>query len=198
MSLRIIEGSKGSGKSAVATAFAETAFKQGREIYSNIELGFDFEYIDKEMFTTKEGRAELQDCFIFLDEAHNLFPAYRCMSDDAIAMSFFVKQIRKRQIDVCMTTQQATAVYIDLRRNLDVLDECTAKKIVMQENGRKGMRDATLYEIEHKLVDAIMIKETLLWTETSTKPAVVKWRVLPPKELKRIFTLYNSDEFVEF
>jgi len=108
------------------------------------------------------------------------------MSDEAIAMSFFCKQIRKRYVDVVLTTQQATAVYIDLRRNLDVLDECTAKKIVSTD-GRKGMRDATLYEIEHKKVDAIVIKETLLWTETSTKPAVVKWRVLPPKEFKTDF-----------
>jgi hypothetical protein len=197
MSLRIIEGSKGSGKTAVGTALAETAYNNGQDIFSNIELGFDFTYIDKEMFTTKEGRAQLQNCFVLVDEAHNSFPSYRCMSDEAIAMSFFCKQIRKRYVDVVLTTQQATAVYIDLRRNLDVLDECTAKKIVSTD-GRKGMRDATLYEIEHKKVDAIVIKETLLWTETSTKPAVVKWRVLPPKELKRIFTLYNSDEYVEF
>jgi len=42
MSLRIIEGSKGSGKTAVGTALAETAYNNGQDIFSNIELGFDF------------------------------------------------------------------------------------------------------------------------------------------------------------
>ena len=194
MALRIIEGSKGSGKSCLGTAFAYSAYKEKRTIFSNIELKFDFEYIDKDSFFEEKQRKKLRDCFILVDEAHNYFPAYRCMSDDAIKMSYFAKQIRKRRVDVCMTTQQATAVYIDLRRNLDVLDECTAMKIVATEDGNK-MRAATLWEIEHQKIDMIMVRETLLWTETTTKPAVVKWRMLDPKP---VFKLYDSEEYIEF
>src|SRR5271157_1648063 len=102
MALRIVEGGKGSGKSCLGTAFAYSAYKQGRDIFSNIELKFDFEYIEKESFFDESKRRKLKDCFILVDEAHNYFPAYRCMSDDAIKMSYFAKQIRKRKVDVCM------------------------------------------------------------------------------------------------
>jgi predicted dinucleotide-utilizing enzyme len=117
------------------------------------------------------------------------------MSASNKAADKFQRQIRKRKCDVILTTQQAIAVDITFRRNLEIMNECFPYHKIQMEDGSIGLRKATLWEIEHKKVDSILIKETLYWAETSTQPAPVKWIRFDPKPY---FGMYDSDEFVDF
>lgn len=195
MSLRIVEGAKGSGKSVWATHLAYLAYRHGRNVFANYKLEFPYTTIDEDTFTTPEGRKELQDCVVVVDEAHNYFGARNFMSESNKSAGLFQRQLRKRKCDMILTSQQAIAIDIDFRRNLEILDECFAYKIIRLEDGSLGMRRATLFEIENQQVDRIMVKETLYWAETSSQPAPVKWIKF---NAKPYFKLYNSDEFVDW
>jgi hypothetical protein len=195
MSLRIIEGGKGGGKTVYATHLAYLAFRHGRNVFANYRLEFPHSTIDEDTFTTPEGREKLTDCVIVVDEAHNYFGARDFMSASNKAADKFQRQIRKRKCDVILTTQQAIAVDIAFRRNLEIMDECFPYHQIQMEDGSIGLRKATLWEIEHKKIDRILIKETLYWAETSTQPAPVKWIKFNPTPY---FGMYDSDEFVDF
>lgn len=129
---------------------------------------------------------------ILVDEAHNIWGARTFMSTSNRIGGLLQRQLRKRGCDLILTSQQAIAIDIDFRRNLDVMDECFPYHL---DKSRGGFRKATLWEIEHKQVDLVMVKETLYWAETSSQPAPTSWIKFDPKPY---FKLYDSNEFVDF
>lgn len=192
MSLRIIEGSKGAGKTCLATHHAYKAYHKGRTVFANYHLEFPYTAIDEDTFNTEKGRAKLKDCVIVVDEAHNYFGARTFMSETNRNMDKFQRQIRKRNCDVILTSQQAVAIDITFRRNLEIMDECFPYHL---DHRQGGYRKATLWEIENKKVDLIMVKETLYWAETSSTPAPSSWIKFNPVPY---YKMYDSDEFVDF
>jgi hypothetical protein len=93
-------------------------------------------------------------------------------------------QSRKRKLSIILTTQQMSNIDIRLRKNVDLLLECSA----LVKAGGKKLRPASIQEIEAQKVDYIRV------VMTDYSMGYRKERVYDPHPM---FTKYNSEEFVD-
>jgi hypothetical protein len=189
MAITIIEGIVGAGKSVVLTHHGYKAHCRGEVVYANYHLSFPHKRLNLKEIV--KGLPLLRDATILLDEAQNTVSARSFMSSNNLMFSKFVKQTRKAGIDLFCATQQAIGIDIDIRRNLHVLETVYPYRLVTNSDGARTMRKATLWEIENRHVDRIVIKKTLYWAEESDKPAPIKWSVLDPT---KYFKMYDTRE----
>lgn len=185
MSLKVITGYKGAGKTCLATKFAWEAYNVGRPIFSNYSLEFEYQPIDiKEML---ENPSEVKDAVILIDEAQTWVDCRMAGAKKNRLFSYLMLQGRKRRIDIIMTSQQIENVDIRIRKNLEHLYEC--KPLVKDKYKGKGiLRGASDVEIENHKVDMIKV----IWHDYSL--GKIKKTIFDPKPY---FEMYDSDEFVD-
>jgi len=180
MPLILVTGNKGGGKTCFATSMAKLAFDKGRNVFSNYHLAFDYSPINVSKMI--ENPDSVRDAVILIDEAHITLDSRRAGSGKNIMFSYLMTQSRKRRISLILTTQQASAVDVRIRRNMDELYLCEAMK------ASKGVvRRATTHEVEHANVDLILV------TMTDYGQLIQKKMLWNPKST---FELYDSDEFI--
>lgn len=179
MSLRLMTGVKGSGKTCLTTAMLCESYQKGRGIYANYALKFPYTPLDMEDIV--ENMENLQDVAIAIDEAQIYFDCRMSASKQNRLFSYLMLQSRKRNVDILMTSQQLWNVDVRIRRNLDYLSECVA----MVEKAPGKFRRATVEEIEGRRVDRVFVRETNYAQESSRS---FLFNPTP------YFTLYNSDE----
>jgi hypothetical protein len=189
MAITIIQGIVGAGKSVVLTHHGYSAYRKGEIVYANYRLAFTHRRLNLKNIVHDLPR--LRDATILFDEAQNQVSARQFMSGSNIMFSKFVKQTRKAGIDLYIATQQAIGIDIDIRRNLHVLETVFPYRIAQDASGARVMRKATLWEIEHRHVDRIVIKKELYWAEEPGKEVPVKWSVFNPT---KYFALYDTRE----
>jgi len=180
MSLKMITGLKGAGKTAYMTKLLHDSWKAGRKVRANYKLEFPFEPIDLEFLLTNPH--ELYDMSIGIDEAQTYFDCRLSQTKKNRIFSYLMLQSRKRHVDIFFTSQQASNVDIRIRKNIDFLYECTAMVSTSQ-----GLKRANIADIEAKKITRIMIVEFNFEAEEKRK------FIFNPKE---IYKLYDSDEFI--
>jgi hypothetical protein len=185
MSLKVITGYKGSGKTCLATKFAYEGFLIGKPIFSNYSLAFDYQPIDiKDML---DNPSDVKDGIILIDEAQTWVDCRMAGAKKNRLFSYLMLQGRKRRIDIIMTSQQLDNVDIRVRRNLEHLYNCIP--LVKDVFRGKGiMRAASDVEIENHRVDLIKVT----WHDYSL--GKIKKTIFDPAPY---FELYDSDEFVD-
>jgi hypothetical protein len=112
-------GLLGQGKTLAMTTFAkELHDTQGRKVMSNykVRFGEPVNPIDLIGF-------EIEDCVLLLDEAYTLLDS-RYNSQAARHIGYFLKQTRKRSVDVYYTSQRFKDVDIRLRQITDRVVVC--------------------------------------------------------------------------
>jgi len=183
LSLKVITGYKGAGKTAFCTSLCNTGHQHGRRIFSNYKLEFPYKPIDLKAMI--ENPNWVKDGIIAIDEAQTFVDCRMSASKKNRLFSYIMLQGRKRKIDIILTTQQIDNVDIRIRRNLEHLYEC--KALVKDEEMHK-LRPATAEEIEGQMVDLVHITFTDYTMGRRMK------MLFDPHPM---FKLYDSDEFVD-
>jgi hypothetical protein len=184
--LEVVEGMKGAGKTVYMTYRGYLAYRQNKPVFANYHLEFPYEPINLDTFVNHPD--VLRDATVLVDEAHNYFDAREFMSKKNQKFNKFAVQVRKRRVEVILSSQQYENIDIRIRKNTDVVSECHPYRLVMI-NGKKSLRPCLLSEIEHHNVDMILIKKTLIWANSK-----VQWIKFDPRHY---FNMFDSDEFME-
>lgn len=185
MSLKVIVGHKGDGKTNLCTSLCYNGWLAGRKIFSNYKLEFPFTPIDLKAMI--ENPDWVRDGIIAIDEAQTFVDCRMAGSKKNRLFSYIMLQGRKRKIDIILTSQQLDNVDIRIRRNLEHLYECEA--IVKDvRDGKPILRRATAEEKEAAHVDLVKV------TFTDYTMGVRKKMIFDPAPF---FRLYDSDEFID-
>lgn len=181
MSLKLLTGFKGHGKTVLLTKFLHDDYRKGRDIYSNYGLTFPHKKID--IGWMLEHPDQMVDASIGIDEAQTYFDCRCSGTKRNRVFSYLMLQSRKRGVDIYFTSQQFENVDIRIRRNIDYLYECTA--YIIED---KRLRKANVQEIEAEKIDRVVIT---LFNYTNNKRQRF---VFNPK---KYFPLYDTNEFVD-
>jgi len=114
-------GRRGSGKTLTMVKDAYLAFKRGKKVISNMKNIPFAEYMSNEDILALDKNSNLKDAVILIDEAQIFFDSRRSMKKENINFSNFVQQIRKRNIDLYLTTQFANSIEKRLRDHTDII-----------------------------------------------------------------------------
>ena len=182
MSLKVMQGNKGAGKTCLCTLFAAEGSKKNRTIYSNYWLAFPHYPIDLQYLM--DNPDILRDAMLLIDEATLWTDCRDSGSEKNKVFSYLMLQGRHRKIDVIMTTQQVSMLDIRIRRNMDYLYECQAWK---SDPYTGGLRKATIEEIDGREVDRIFVRATDFTQEVESA------FMFDPAPY---FPLYDSDEWI--
>lgn len=185
MSLIIITGFKGDGKTVFMTSLLWHGWKQNRKIFSNYQLAFPYEAINLKEMLSAEGSKKITDGMLAIDEAQMWMDCRLSGSKKNRLGSYLMLQGRKRRIDIILTSQQMANVDIRFRKNCDVQYECTALKI--EYEGRK-LRKATISEKDGHDIDLVKVVMTDFTMNYQRKT------IFDPKFF---FDKFDSDEFVD-
>jgi len=114
-------GRRGSGKTLTMVKDAYIEFKRGKTIVSNM-TGIPFaQFMDNKDILALDKNSTLKNAVILIDEAQIFFDSRRSMKKENISFSNFVQQIRKRNIDLYLTTQFANSIEKRLRDHTDII-----------------------------------------------------------------------------
>ena len=152
--IHLIIGRQGSGKSLFCVHKAQEYYLSGSKvIYSNIHLNFktkeklfkynhagklvkDYTYLKKDDFHAKFGyyyldyddiiNCNLDNAMVVIDEAHLLLSARNSMSTTSRKIcDSFISMVRKKKLELYMTTQTARKIDIRIREECDFLYMCS-------------------------------------------------------------------------
>lgn len=112
-----IYGDLGEGKTLFMTRCLYLKYLLGNDIYSNYKLSFPSTPIDKNFLKDLvTGKKDLSGKAVFgLDELDMYVNSRRSASDNNLLISYLVKQIRKKNIEIFYTTQNFRRVDINIR-----------------------------------------------------------------------------------
>jgi len=116
----LYSGRRGCGKTLTMIKDALRYQENGWPIYSNIALE-----IPHTLLTTEEiiniGKSDLKDCVLLIDEIQVLVDSRRSARSGNLDFSYFIQQIRKRNITILCTTQFSGTVDLRLRQHVDII-----------------------------------------------------------------------------
>ena len=99
-------GRRGAGKTLSMVKDGYKFSLNGYKVYSNIELGFA-EYVENDWILNIH-KTELHDIVLIIDEIQLLIDSRRSARKGNVDFSYFIQQIRKRNIIILCTTQAPT------------------------------------------------------------------------------------------
>jgi hypothetical protein len=184
VSLKVIVGYKGAGKTNFCTHLCWEGYLQGRKIFSNYKLEFPFTPLN--VIEMIDNPNMVKNGIIAIDEAHCYLDSRLSGSKKNRMFSYIMLQGRKRRIDIIITSQSIDQIDIRLRRHLEHLYECKALKKDTRD-GKNILRPATSEEIENQEVDLVRIEFTDFTMGQRKK------MLYDPKPM---FSKYDSDEFI--
>lgn len=122
MSSKIVfyKGRRGSGKTLTMVKDAYKYKKLGWRVLSNITLGFS-EIVTSDYLLSLDRDSDLRDAVLVIDEIEVFFDSRSWNSNVSKKFSYFLQQIRKRNIIILCTAQFVTLVDLRLRQQIDIL-----------------------------------------------------------------------------
>lgn len=117
----IFEGKQRTGKTLGASIYCFSERNKGRNILSNIEFKFDFDWCKFKELTIKAKNKELQGSVIFIDELNFYFDARASMTKGNREASYFLLQVKKQGVDLVGTTHSISLLDKRFRDNYDYL-----------------------------------------------------------------------------
>lgn len=112
-------GSRGCGKTLTMLKDGLQYYNSGIKIYRNYPAKFGT-YISEEDILKLSAKSELYNCVIMIDEIQIFFDSRRGMSKKNLNFSYFIQQIRKRNIKVLATTQFSNTVDKRFKQHVDI------------------------------------------------------------------------------
>ena len=118
-----ITGNMGSGKTLLATAFAEHyRTTQKSNIYAN--YGLNISYTPLRMQDIADCEFDFSNSVLIIDEIHLFMDSRQSSTKKNRIISYFITQSRKRNIVLIYTTQQSHQIDKRLRSNTDYFIKC--------------------------------------------------------------------------
>ncbi len=114
-----INGRRGTCKTLLAVHYVHGYYLQGRTVYSNIWLNFDYKPLTVEMI--RELPDELKGSVVLIDEVQAWADAYKFFDKDSMALSTLATQLRKLKVTLIITCQDLRDTIIRLRRQVDYI-----------------------------------------------------------------------------
>ena len=122
MTIHLLLGKQGSGKTLLLVKIALQYLRKGHKIYSNIHLNFDYSALDYNDII----ECKLNNSVVLLDEIHLLLPSRRSLSKrNTEICDNFLSMARKQNTEIIGTTQTARKVDIRFREEADYVYQCT-------------------------------------------------------------------------
>lgn len=171
----IYKGKRGCGKTLTMVKDGYGYYLNGWKVLRNFDCSFG-EYISEEDILNLDKFSKLKDCVIMMDEVQIFFDARRWMKKQNINFSYFVQQIRKRNIILLGTTQFTNTIDLRLRQHTD---------IIAYPNFIKGLNVC-----EVMYIDMTSIEDSIL--NTIKEPVYIKivYNANP------IFNLYKTNQMI--
>lgn len=113
------KGARGRGKTLTMIKDAWIFHKNGYQVLSNMKSVKFATYISNEDILNINKDSPFKNCVILVDEIQTLFNARRSAKKENLQFSFFIQQIRKRNIELLVTSQFANTIDLILRQHLD-------------------------------------------------------------------------------
>jgi len=171
-----VVGNKGAGKTLFLTYIAEYSHLiEKRKVFSNFELNhipyYDFDY--KMLLELPD---DMENGVILMDETQMGADAYDFLSKKSKAITTLATQLRKRNLDLYMTTQRFTFIAKRLR---DLTDFIFAMEVAKDYNNDiiKGVANVEVYDRND------------IFDETPIKTFIFDGR--------NFFNHYNTDEVIK-
>lgn len=117
----IFEGPQRVGKTMSMVAWALDAYQTGRNIFSNIQLGFPHEPLEFGEIKLVDGASQYYNGHIVIDELNFYFDARRSMKQSNLEFGAFLLQQKKQGCNITGTTHDLMSLDVRLRNNFDYL-----------------------------------------------------------------------------
>ena len=123
----IFEQKQRKGKTLGGVIWALDSYQTGRNVFSNIQLGFPHEPIQFHELKLEDGASPYWNGHIFIDELNFYFDARRSMTTENIEGSAFLLQQKKQGCHLTGTTHDLMSLDMRIRDNYDYLVVPTVK-----------------------------------------------------------------------
>jgi len=115
------KGRRGCGKTLTMVKDALNFYDNGWTIYSNFDICIPYKKITNEDIINLVENENIKDCVLLIDEIQTIVDSRRSMKKDNLNFSYFVQQIRKRNIILLCTTQFTRTTDLRLREHTDIV-----------------------------------------------------------------------------
>tara|TARA_R100000808_G_scaffold24926_1_gene59429 strand:- start:4963 stop:5925 length:963 start_codon:yes stop_codon:yes gene_type:complete len=113
-----VKGSRGQGKTLWCAINLYYKWLKGYKIFHNGCLKFG-EALDMEAMFNYATETDLENCYIFLDEAHTIFDSWNSGSYFLKKLIHYITQIRHKNVNILLTTQYVTSLTSRLNEQID-------------------------------------------------------------------------------
>ncbi|MAC32014.1 MAG: hypothetical protein CME38_00220 [Haliea sp.] len=113
-----VKGSRGMGKTLWCAINLYHKWLQGYKIFHNGCLKFG-EQLDVEQMFNYATETDLENCYIFLDEAHTIFDSWNSGSYFLKKLIHYITQIRHKNVNILLTTQYVSSLTSRLNEQID-------------------------------------------------------------------------------
>lgn len=172
----LYKGARGKGKTLSMVKDAYKYSSNGFKVFtnmSNCRVGVFKE--NEEILSINKENKEFFNCVLVIDEIQSLFDSRRSMKKSNLDFSYFLQQIRKRNIILLCTTQYSNTVDLRLRQHIDIL-------AIPRHN-----KDFNVCEV--KYIDLTSVEDE---EYSYNEPLSVKLTF----DAKKIYELYNTEELI--
>lgn len=170
----LYKGAKGRGKTLSLVKDLYQYFLDGYRVLTNFHTNFS-EFITNDQVLRLNKDSDLFNCVLGLDEIQLIFDSRNFRDGNNISFSYFIMQVRKRDIIILGTAQYADSIEKRFRQNLDFV----ASPYFYEDS---QLCIVNYYDIT--------ILEDLDFNPNSFKPACVVF------EAEDIFSLYDTYEMI--
>lgn len=119
--IHLVIGRQGSGKTLLIVMLAHKASRDGKNIYSNVDLKFDYSPLDYKDIV----ECNIKNGAVLLDEIHQLLSARKSMSKQNTEIcDNFLSMVRKQGLEIYGTTQTLRKVDVRFREEADYIYVC--------------------------------------------------------------------------
>jgi hypothetical protein len=117
----IFEAPQRRGKTLGGVIWALDAYQHGRNVFSNIQLGFAHNPLEFSDIRLEDGLSKYWNGHVFIDELNFYFDARRSISGPNIEFGSFLLQQKKQGCNITGTTHDLSYLDLRLRDNYDFL-----------------------------------------------------------------------------
>lgn len=167
----LYKGPRGTGKTIGMIKDGIRYKEKGYKILSNFWTNFS-EIVPNEFILELDKHADLYNCVILIDEIQTLFDSRSFATQSNKTFSYFLQQIRKRNIHILCTTQYSNTIDLRLRQHIDIVafpqfikefNICKIKyfDITQQESFDQKMIYGEIWFKAEKLFDCYNTKELI-------------------------------------
>jgi len=117
----LYKGRRGCGKTLTMVKDALKFYNDGWTIYSNFDISIPYKKLSNEDIFQLPKNQKIRNCVLLIDEIQTIIDSRRSMKGENLNFSYFVQQIRKRNIILLCTTQFTRTVDNRLREHTDIV-----------------------------------------------------------------------------